>query len=155
MDGLLRNRAPAADVARVTKEIVAETKVIFFWKYMFCFVLFLFFFFFFFFGKSLKQQQILFNQCEAGIARELAADPAYKNRSAGFNEAGDLLDKHSPTFASAAKHFCKGDPDSATRREIAELQAASSKLMNLFEGDSNASLLGAIEKRCQIDCLAC
>ena len=84
-------------------------------------------------------------QCEAGIARELAADPAYKNRAAGFNEAGNALDQHSPTFAGAAKHFCKGDPDSATRREIAELQAASSKLMNLFQGDSNASLLGAIE----------
>lgn len=56
MDGLLAQRAPPGEVARVTKGIVAEVK------------------------------------CEAGIARELAADPAYKDRAAGFNSAAGDLD---------------------------------------------------------------
>ena len=109
MAGLLASRAPASEIARVTKGIVNETK------------------------------------CEAGIARELAGDPAYKDRAAGFKQAERELDDHSPKFAGAAKGFCKGDSDFTTKREIEALQAASRQLMNLFQGDSNASLLTAID----------
>jgi hypothetical protein len=88
-------------------------------------------------------------KCEAGIARELASDPAYKDRAAGFNRAANGLDNHSPAFASGAKGFCKGDNDVATRHEIKELQAASADLMKLFQGDDNSSLLGAIDSVAQ------
>jgi acyl carrier protein phosphodiesterase len=88
-------------------------------------------------------------KCEAGIARELAADPAYQDRAGGFNQAANALDGHSPTFAAAAKGFCKGDTDTGTRHEVKQLQTASSSLMKLFQGDDNASLLGAIDNVAQ------
>lgn len=88
-------------------------------------------------------------KCEAGIARELASDPAYKDRAGGFNQAANGLDTHSPAFAAGAKGFCKGDTDQVTRREVKELQSASANLMKLFQGDDNSSLLGAIDNVAQ------
>ena len=106
---MLRRRAPAADVARVTKDIIQEIK------------------------------------CEAGIANEIATDPSYAEKARAFRDVGAELDKGASTFPVAAKQFCKGDTDTATRREIGSLQASSKKLMNLFNGDDNSSLLSAIE----------